>query len=102
MLRSERNQGRAIDMGWLDHDRLGFNYRLTELQAALGIAQVERADELLAARSRVAGMYADALGSIGGKPGRRGSRGGLGPAVRRPRGGAALAGSSTRFVSPTS
>ena len=47
VLRSERNQGRAIDMGWLDHDRLGFNYRLTEVQAALGIAQVERADELL-------------------------------------------------------
>src|SRR4029079_12725728 len=31
-LRSERNQGRAPDMDWVDHDRLGFNYRLTELQ----------------------------------------------------------------------
>ena len=41
-LRSERNQGRAPDMGWVDHDRLGFNYRLTELQAALGVAQLER------------------------------------------------------------
>ena len=35
-LRSERNQGRAEDMGWLAHERLGFNYRLTDLQAALG------------------------------------------------------------------
>ena len=42
-LRSERNQGRAPDMDWVDHDRLGFNYRLTEVQAALGIAQLERA-----------------------------------------------------------
>ena len=57
-LRSERNQGRAIDMGWLDHDRLGFNYRLTEMQAAVGIAQLERADDLLAERARVAALYA--------------------------------------------
>ena len=41
-------------MGWLDHDRLGFNYRLTEFQAAIGIAQLERRDELLAARARAA------------------------------------------------
>ena len=33
---SERNQGRAPDMDWLDHDRLGFNYRLSDLQCALG------------------------------------------------------------------
>ena len=50
-LRSERNQGRAPDMGWLDHERLGFNYRLTDLQAAIGVAQLERLDELLAARA---------------------------------------------------
>jgi dTDP-4-amino-4,6-dideoxygalactose transaminase len=37
---SERNQGRAPDMGWLDHDRLGFNYRLSDLACALGIAQL--------------------------------------------------------------
>ena len=53
-LRSERNQGRAPDMGWVDHERLGFNYRLTEMQAALGVAQLERADELLAGARRVA------------------------------------------------
>ncbi len=38
---SERNQGRSPDMGWLDHDRLGFNYRLSELACALGLAQLE-------------------------------------------------------------
>jgi 3-isopropylmalate dehydratase small subunit len=45
---SERNQGRAPDMGWLDHDRLGFNYRLSEIACALGIVQLGRLDEMLA------------------------------------------------------
>jgi perosamine synthetase len=63
---SERNQGRAPDRGWLDHDRLGYNYRLSELAAALGLAQLERLDELLAARERVAGLYASALSGIEG------------------------------------
>jgi perosamine synthetase len=94
-LRSERNQGRASDMdqpaqqrrdsasasgrrlAWLDHDRLGFNYRLSELQAALGVAQVARADELLAERSRVAALYADALGELGGRPAGEGPGEGL-------------------------
>jgi perosamine synthetase len=58
---SERNQGRAPDMGWLDHDRLGFNYRLTDLASALGLAQLERLDGMLAARARVASWYRDAL-----------------------------------------
>ena len=48
---SERNQGRAPDMGWLDHDRLGFNYRLTDLQSAIGLAQLARLDDMLAARA---------------------------------------------------
>ena len=39
---SERNQGRAPDMGWLDHDRLGFNYRLSNIACAIGLAQLER------------------------------------------------------------
>jgi perosamine synthetase len=65
-LDSERNQGRAEDMGWLDHDRLGFNYRLSDLQCALGVAQVERMDQILADRARVAGLYADALGGLEG------------------------------------
>lgn len=58
---SERNQGRAPDMGWLDHDRLGFNYRLTDIACAIGLAQLERLDDMLAARARVAGWYREAL-----------------------------------------
>jgi perosamine synthetase len=65
-LDSERNQGRAPDMDWLDHDRLGFNYRLDELSCALGLAQLERLDELLAGRERVAELYAKALRDIEG------------------------------------
>ena len=63
---SERNQGRAPDMDWLDHDRLGFNYRLTEIACALGLAQLERLDELLAGRARVASAYREALAHIDG------------------------------------
>jgi perosamine synthetase len=63
---SERNQGRAPDMGWLDHDRLGFNYRLDDLSCALGLAQLERLDDLLAARARVAGLYSEALAGMEG------------------------------------
>ena len=51
-------------MDWLDHDRLGFNYRLSDIACALGIAQLRRLDEMLAGRARVAGLYADALGSL--------------------------------------
>jgi perosamine synthetase len=61
---SERNQGRARDLSRLDHDRLGFNYRLSEVGCALGLAQLERLDEMLAARARVAGLYRDALAEI--------------------------------------
>jgi perosamine synthetase len=63
---SERNQGRAPDMGWLDHDRLGFNYRLSDIACALGLAQLERLDDLLAARARVADAYREALAQIEG------------------------------------
>ena len=66
LARSERNQGRARDMGALEHGRLGFNYRLTEFAAALGVAQLERLDELLAARVRVAAAYGERLASIDG------------------------------------
>jgi perosamine synthetase len=58
---SERNQGRAPNMDWLDHDRLGFNYRLSDIACALGLAQLERLDELLAKRFRVAAAYRAAL-----------------------------------------
>ena len=63
---SERNQGRAPDMGWLDHDRLGFNYRLTDIACAIGLAQLERLDELLSARARVATLYGELLDGIEG------------------------------------
>jgi len=65
-LRSERNQGRAVDMGWLDHDRLGFNYRLSDLAAALGVAQVEKLDSLLERRASVARMYEERLAGLEG------------------------------------
>jgi perosamine synthetase len=65
-LRSERNQGRAADMGWLDHDRLGFNYRLSDLAAALGVAQVEKLDSLLERRAAVARRYEEGLVGIEG------------------------------------
>jgi perosamine synthetase len=63
---SERNQGRAPNMDWLDHDRLGFNYRLSEIAAALGVTQLQRLDELLAGRARVAALYDEALASVEG------------------------------------
>jgi perosamine synthetase len=62
--RSERNQGRGDDMDWLSHDRLGYNYRLSDVAAAIGVAQIERADQLLADRARVAGMYSERLSGI--------------------------------------
>ena len=61
---SERNQGRAPDMGWLDHDRLGFNYRLSDIASAIGLRQLDRLDDLLAARARIAGLYAQALADV--------------------------------------
>jgi len=61
---SERNQGRAPDMDWLDHDRLGFNYRLSDIACAIGLAQLARLDEMLAARRRVAQRYREALEGI--------------------------------------
>jgi perosamine synthetase len=63
---SERNQGRAPDMGWLDHDRLGFNYRLSDVACAIGIAQLQRLDGMLADRARVATLYREALAGIEG------------------------------------
>ncbi|HEY8810388.1 MAG TPA: DegT/DnrJ/EryC1/StrS family aminotransferase, partial [Solirubrobacterales bacterium] len=62
----ERNQGRAADMGWLDHGGLGFNYRLSDLAAALGVAQLERLDAMLARRSAVASLYEQGLAEVGG------------------------------------
>jgi perosamine synthetase len=61
---SERNQGRAPDMDWLDHDRLGFNYRLSDIACALGVAQLGRLDSMLSERRRVVDLYRQALAEI--------------------------------------
>jgi perosamine synthetase len=61
---SERNQGRAPDMDWLDHDRLGFNYRLSDIACALGLAQLDRLRDMLDARARAAGWYRAALADL--------------------------------------
>ena len=65
-IESERNQGRARDMDWLDHDRLGFNYRLSEIACAIGLAQLTRLEEMLAARREVAARYRETLAGIEG------------------------------------
>ncbi len=59
--RSCCNQGRDPDAGWLAHARLGFNYRLTDIQAAIGAVQMQRLEEILAKRTRVAQMYCERL-----------------------------------------
>lgn len=64
--RSLRNQGRDDEAGWLRHTRLGFNYRLSDLHCALGLAQLERIDDLLAARASVAARYSRGLAGISG------------------------------------
>jgi dTDP-4-amino-4,6-dideoxygalactose transaminase len=64
--RSQRNQGRDTMDAWLRHDRLGYNYRMDELSAALGVAQFSRLDSLLGARDRVARWY---RGRLTGTPG---------------------------------
>jgi perosamine synthetase len=61
---SERNQGRAPDMGWLDHARLGYNYRLSELACALGIVQLDRLGAMLEQRARVASLYREQLAAL--------------------------------------
>ncbi|MGE5599119.1 MAG: DegT/DnrJ/EryC1/StrS family aminotransferase [Bacteroidota bacterium] len=66
LCRSMRNQGRAEGDAWLSHERLGYNYRLDELSAALGAAQMRRLDEIIARRAAVAAMYQRHLGGVAG------------------------------------
>jgi perosamine synthetase len=65
-LRSLVNQGRSDNGDWLVHQRVGFNYRMDEMSAAIGIAQLEKLDALLEARRRVAERYDEALSGIEG------------------------------------
>lgn len=62
--KSLRNQGRREDGHWLAHERLGYNYRLSDINCALGIAQLERLEEILARRERVAQMYNQKLKNL--------------------------------------
>ena len=61
---SLRNQGRLETSSWLLHGRLGFNYRLDDISAALGIGQIERLDRILAARREVAVRYEELLARV--------------------------------------
>jgi len=59
---SLRNQGRAKGGGWLDHERLGYNFRLSDINCALGTAQLSRIEEIKAKRKQVAEWYQEILG----------------------------------------
>lgn len=61
LCRSLRNQGRDEDGGWLTHRRLGYNYRISDINCAIGITQLRRIDEILAARRRVEAWYRERL-----------------------------------------
>ena len=66
LLKSLTNQGRSDDGAWLVHSRLGFNYRLSDVHAAIGIAQIERLDWMQDARARIAGRYQARMASVDG------------------------------------
>jgi len=64
LCKSMRNQGRSENGGWLQHERLGYNYRISDINCALGIAQLERINEILAKRERVAKLYNERLNEM--------------------------------------
>ena len=64
LLVSLRNQGRLETSSWLQHGRLGYNYRLDDISAALGIGQLEKLDRILAARRGVAAVYGELLADV--------------------------------------
>ncbi len=66
LFRSLRNQGRDVFDSWLAHSRLGYNYRLDEMSAALGAAQMQRLDDMLAQRAQVAAWYGEGLAGLAG------------------------------------
>lgn len=66
LCRSMRNQGRDEGGGWYDHARLGYNYRMDEMSAALGCAQLARLREILARREKVARWYTEKLSGVNG------------------------------------
>jgi len=60
-MRALRNQGRAPGDTWLQHTYLGYNYRMDEMSAALGVTQMQRIEELLLKREQVAEWYGERL-----------------------------------------
>jgi perosamine synthetase len=62
--RSLRNQGRAEMGSWLEHERLGYNYRMDEMSAALGLSQLRRIETFLAKRKNVADLYSSRLRAV--------------------------------------
>ena len=64
LARSMRNQGRDSGGGWLAHARLGYNYRLSDLNCALGLSQLGRLPEFIRARGRVAARYLERLAEV--------------------------------------
>jgi len=66
LCKSMRNQGRSDSGGWLQHERLGYNYRLSEMNCALGISQLERIDKILTKREEIAQQYKERLKEIEG------------------------------------
>ncbi len=68
LLRSLRNQGRSYDGGggWFHHVRVGMNYRWTDIQAAIGLAQLEKLDRILELREAAAARYGELLEDVGG------------------------------------
>ena len=66
LLKSLRNHGRSYDSRWFNHVRLGFNYRITDFQAALGIGQLEKLDRMLGMRGEAAARYTELLADVDG------------------------------------
>lgn len=66
LLKSMKNQGRDTRVAWLEHNRLGYNYRLSDINCALGIAQLSRIKKMLAKRDGAARLYRNALADIDG------------------------------------
>ncbi|HEY8792459.1 MAG TPA: DegT/DnrJ/EryC1/StrS family aminotransferase [Gaiellaceae bacterium] len=68
LLRSLRNQGRSYDGGggWFHHVRLGLNYRWTDVQAAIGLAQLEKLDRILELREAAARLYGELIENVDG------------------------------------
>jgi perosamine synthetase len=64
LCRSWRNQGRSDTEGWLEHDELGYNYRLSDINCALGLSQISRLEEVIRSRQRVAAAYNAALRNV--------------------------------------